>query len=107
MSLARRVLAFLVRPMEDDIIPLEHGRPVRRMIARAIWADRRENRGVRIVRKYSRDLVVEYRERRLNRPWVRRRAEWLHARRYAAKPHFTIVRSIPRETYAEDLDRVV
>jgi len=67
-GLARRLWLFLVsgnRPLEQDLIPLlPRGKGVRRMLARALWNERRE-RGAYIVRRYSRDPVVDRRERRL------------------------------------------
>lgn len=66
-ALGRRLLLIATHvndPWDGGKVDLK--RPaVRKMIARAIVANRRELRGVRIVRKYSRDPVVERRERLL------------------------------------------
>ena len=69
-AFARRCLLALVHvndPWDSQQLDLE--RPaLRRMIARAVWENRHEQRGARIVRKYSRDPVVERRER-----WIEQR----------------------------------
>jgi hypothetical protein len=69
-AIVRRVFLALVHvndPWDGGVVDLKSP-AVRRMIARAIWADRRELRGVRIVRRYSRDPVVERREMSLESP---------------------------------------
>jgi hypothetical protein len=60
----RTVLGYLLgdEPWEKPEIDLKSP-AVRRMVARAIRANRREVRGARIVPKFSRDPVVERRER--------------------------------------------
>lgn len=72
------VLLFGPRLLEPDVIdltrrpkhvkgaprPVEPGRAVRQLLARAIRAERHEIRGARIVRQY-RDPVVDRRERRV------------------------------------------
>lgn len=67
-SLVRRVWLFATnpsRPIEADVLPLlPRGRGVRKMLARAIRAERREVRGARIVRRH-RDPVVDRRERKV------------------------------------------
>ncbi len=66
-AFGRRVLLavlYVNDPWDGGVVNLK-SRAVRSMIARAIVARRRELRGARIVRKYSRDPVVERRERLL------------------------------------------
>ena len=64
-AILRRLWLALTHVNEPwDERQIDMTRPeLRRMLARAIRTNRRELRGARIVRKYSRDPVVERRER--------------------------------------------